>query len=148
MSIKLFSKLLALPFSIGSNQPFPIKPLSESKNRLLDSESQWLENGAEEGIVRSGNSSQLKTLLCLGQMKITRCNKFGKIKIMWHFKLLKCVKLLNKIHMKCSCLLVAFMGSGGEWGECSGWCWFLFCLADFFFYSQILWVVDTVQNSR
>ncbi|XP_070937671.1 palmitoyltransferase ZDHHC20 isoform X4 [Macaca nemestrina] len=38
----------------GSNQPFPIKPLSESKNRLLDSESQWLENGAEEGIVKSG----------------------------------------------------------------------------------------------
>ncbi|KAH0517783.1 putative palmitoyltransferase ZDHHC20 [Microtus ochrogaster] len=41
--------------SIGSNQPFPIKPLSESKNRLLDSESQWLENGAEEGVTRSGN---------------------------------------------------------------------------------------------
>uniref|UniRef100_A0A7N9IB57 Palmitoyltransferase n=1 Tax=Macaca fascicularis TaxID=9541 RepID=A0A7N9IB57_MACFA len=40
--------------SSGSNQPFPIKPLSESKNRLLDSESQWLENGAEEGIVKSG----------------------------------------------------------------------------------------------
>nr|XP_051706650.1 palmitoyltransferase ZDHHC20 isoform X3 [Oryctolagus cuniculus] len=41
------------PRSSGSNQPFPIKPLSESKNRLLDNESQWLENGAEEG-VRSG----------------------------------------------------------------------------------------------
>uniref|UniRef100_A0A8D0NK05 Palmitoyltransferase n=1 Tax=Sus scrofa TaxID=9823 RepID=A0A8D0NK05_PIG len=40
--------------SIGSNQPFPIKPLSESKNRLLDSESQWLEDGAEEGVVRPG----------------------------------------------------------------------------------------------
>ncbi|XP_036153346.1 palmitoyltransferase ZDHHC20 isoform X7 [Myotis myotis] len=39
--------------SIGSNQPFPIKPLSESKNRLLDSESQWTENGSEEGTVRS-----------------------------------------------------------------------------------------------
>ncbi|XP_006752694.2 PREDICTED: probable palmitoyltransferase ZDHHC20 isoform X2 [Myotis davidii] len=36
--------------SIGSNQPFPIKPLSESKNRLLDSESQWTENGSEEGL--------------------------------------------------------------------------------------------------
>ncbi|XP_034520863.1 palmitoyltransferase ZDHHC20 isoform X3 [Ailuropoda melanoleuca] len=40
--------------SIGSNQPFPIKPLSESKNRLLDNESQWIENGSEEGTVRSG----------------------------------------------------------------------------------------------
>lgn len=40
--------------SIGSNQPFPIKPLSESKNRLLDSESQWIENGSEEGTVGSG----------------------------------------------------------------------------------------------
>ncbi|KAM5278906.1 palmitoyltransferase ZDHHC20 isoform 5-T5 [Hipposideros larvatus] len=40
--------------SIGSNQPFPIKPLSESKNRLLDSECQWTENGPEEGAVRSG----------------------------------------------------------------------------------------------
>nr|XP_044633376.1 palmitoyltransferase ZDHHC20 isoform X2 [Equus asinus] len=40
--------------SIGSNQPFPVKPLSESKNRLLDSESQWLENGSEESTVRSG----------------------------------------------------------------------------------------------
>ncbi|KAF5916325.1 hypothetical protein HPG69_017559, partial [Diceros bicornis minor] len=39
--------------SVGSNQPFPVKPLSESKNRLLDSESQWIENGSEEGIVRS-----------------------------------------------------------------------------------------------
>ncbi|MBZ3890726.1 putative palmitoyltransferase ZDHHC20 [Sciurus carolinensis] len=51
--------------SIGSNQPFPIRPLSESKNRLLDNESQWLENGAEEGVVRSGNNSHLKTLLHL-----------------------------------------------------------------------------------
>ncbi|GAB5566220.1 palmitoyltransferase ZDHHC20 isoform X1 [Prionailurus iriomotensis] len=40
--------------SIGSSQPFPIKPLSESKNRLLDSESQWTENESEEGTVRSG----------------------------------------------------------------------------------------------
>ncbi|KAG8524687.1 Palmitoyltransferase ZDHHC20, partial [Galemys pyrenaicus] len=39
--------------SVGPNQPFPIKPLSESKNRLLDNESQWIENGSEEGIVRS-----------------------------------------------------------------------------------------------
>uniref|UniRef100_A0A2K6F2C3 Palmitoyltransferase n=1 Tax=Propithecus coquereli TaxID=379532 RepID=A0A2K6F2C3_PROCO len=45
--------------SVGSNQPFPIKPLSESKNRLLDSESQWLENGAEEGIVRSGTHNHV-----------------------------------------------------------------------------------------
>nr|XP_054302267.1 palmitoyltransferase ZDHHC20 isoform X9 [Pongo pygmaeus] len=43
----------------GSNQPFPIKPLSESKNRLLDSESQWLENGAEEGIVKSGTNNHV-----------------------------------------------------------------------------------------
>ncbi|KAB1267597.1 Palmitoyltransferase ZDHHC20 [Camelus dromedarius] len=40
--------------SIGSNQPFPTKPLSESKNRLLDSESQWIENGPEAGAVGSG----------------------------------------------------------------------------------------------
>ncbi|OWK00775.1 ZDHHC20 [Cervus elaphus hippelaphus] len=40
--------------SIGSNQPFPIKPLSESKNRLLDSDSQWLESGSEEGVGGSG----------------------------------------------------------------------------------------------
>ncbi|KAM4859998.1 palmitoyltransferase ZDHHC20 isoform 1-T1 [Thomomys bottae] len=40
--------------SIGSNQPFPTKPLSESKNRLLDSESQWPENGSEEGVDRAG----------------------------------------------------------------------------------------------
>ncbi|XP_032774217.1 palmitoyltransferase ZDHHC20 isoform X1 [Rattus rattus] len=45
--------------SIGSNQPFPIKPLSESKNRLLDSESQWLENGAEEGITKSGTNNHV-----------------------------------------------------------------------------------------
>nr|XP_008019885.2 palmitoyltransferase ZDHHC20 isoform X2 [Chlorocebus sabaeus] len=45
--------------SSGSNQPFPIKPLSESKNRLLDSESQWLENGAEEGIVKSGTNNHV-----------------------------------------------------------------------------------------
>nr|KAF6371239.1 zinc finger DHHC-type palmitoyltransferase 20 [Myotis myotis] len=42
--------LLPIFSSIGSNQPFPIKPLSESKNRLLDSESQWTENGSEEGL--------------------------------------------------------------------------------------------------
>ncbi|XP_030890132.1 palmitoyltransferase ZDHHC20 [Leptonychotes weddellii] len=45
--------------SIGSNQPFPIKPLSESKNRLLDSESQWIENGSEEGTVRSGTNNHV-----------------------------------------------------------------------------------------
>uniref|UniRef100_A0A8C5Z4X4 Palmitoyltransferase n=1 Tax=Marmota marmota marmota TaxID=9994 RepID=A0A8C5Z4X4_MARMA len=45
--------------SIGSNQPFPIRPLSESKNRLLDNESQWLENGAEEGVVRSGTNNHV-----------------------------------------------------------------------------------------
>nr|XP_045010934.1 palmitoyltransferase ZDHHC20 isoform X3 [Jaculus jaculus] len=45
--------------SIGTSQPFPIKPLSESKNRLLDSESQWLENGAEEGVVRSGTNNHV-----------------------------------------------------------------------------------------
>lgn len=45
--------------SSGSNQPFPIKPLSESKNRLLDSESQWLENGAEEGVTRSGTNNHV-----------------------------------------------------------------------------------------
>ncbi|XP_008581464.1 PREDICTED: probable palmitoyltransferase ZDHHC20 isoform X5 [Galeopterus variegatus] len=61
--------------SIGSNQPFPIKPLSESKNRLLDSESQWLENGAEEGIVRSGTGSPLNTLLHLVHMKVIQFNK-------------------------------------------------------------------------
>ncbi|MEJ1280358.1 hypothetical protein NN561_011303 [Cricetulus griseus] len=60
--------------STGSNQPFPIKPLSESKNRLLDSESQWLENGAEEGVTRSGNNSRLV------QMRITRLNKRYKMK--------------------------------------------------------------------
>ncbi|XP_046520785.1 palmitoyltransferase ZDHHC20 isoform X1 [Equus quagga] len=45
--------------SIGSNQPFPVKPLSESKNRLLDSESQWLENGSEESTVRSGTNNHV-----------------------------------------------------------------------------------------
>ncbi|XP_066225300.1 palmitoyltransferase ZDHHC20 isoform X2 [Saccopteryx leptura] len=45
--------------SIGSNQPFPIKPLSESKNRLLDSDSQWTENGSEEGPVRSGTNNHV-----------------------------------------------------------------------------------------
>ncbi|KAF6122745.1 zinc finger DHHC-type palmitoyltransferase 20 [Phyllostomus discolor] len=45
--------------SIGLNQPFPIKPLSESKNRLLDSESQWTENGSEEGTVRSGTKNHV-----------------------------------------------------------------------------------------
>ncbi|XP_064131421.1 palmitoyltransferase ZDHHC20 isoform X4 [Loxodonta africana] len=45
--------------SIGSNQPFPIKPLSESKNRLLDSESQWTEIRSEEGIVRSGTNNHV-----------------------------------------------------------------------------------------
>ncbi|XP_060050705.1 palmitoyltransferase ZDHHC20 isoform X5 [Erinaceus europaeus] len=44
--------------SIGSNQPFPIKPLSESKNRLLDSECQSLENGSEDSIL-SGTNSQV-----------------------------------------------------------------------------------------
>uniref|UniRef100_A0A8C9HCU8 Palmitoyltransferase n=1 Tax=Piliocolobus tephrosceles TaxID=591936 RepID=A0A8C9HCU8_9PRIM len=40
----------------GSNQPFPFKQLSESKNLLLDNEffTQWLENGAEECIVIPG----------------------------------------------------------------------------------------------
>ncbi|KAB0391984.1 hypothetical protein E2I00_015968 [Balaenoptera physalus] len=70
-----------LVINIGSNPPFPIKPLSESKNRLLDSEAQWLENGSEEGVIRSGNARHLKTLLCLVKMKITRFNKCGKIKI-------------------------------------------------------------------
>ncbi|XP_069859225.1 palmitoyltransferase ZDHHC20 isoform X5 [Dipodomys merriami] len=45
--------------SIGSNQPFPTKPLSESKNRLLDSESQWPENGAEEGVARAGTNNHV-----------------------------------------------------------------------------------------
>ncbi|XP_049634234.1 palmitoyltransferase ZDHHC20 isoform X3 [Suncus etruscus] len=45
--------------SIVSNQPFPIKPLSESKNRLLDSESQWTENGTEDCIVRSGTNNHV-----------------------------------------------------------------------------------------
>ncbi|XP_012868129.1 PREDICTED: probable palmitoyltransferase ZDHHC20 [Dipodomys ordii] len=45
--------------SIGSNQPFPTKPLSESKNRLLDSESQWPENGAEESVARAGTNNHV-----------------------------------------------------------------------------------------
>ncbi|KAL4691080.1 hypothetical protein H8959_014041 [Pygathrix nigripes] len=60
--------------SSGSNQPFPIKPLSESKNRLLDSESQWLENGAEEGIVKSEGcfySKQWKIMVCKEQTSET-----------------------------------------------------------------------------
>ncbi|XP_060250461.1 palmitoyltransferase ZDHHC20 isoform X2 [Ovis aries] len=46
--------------SIGSNQPFPIKPLSESKNRLLDSDPQWLESGSEEGVGGSENDQWVK----------------------------------------------------------------------------------------
>uniref|UniRef100_A0A2K5JV66 Palmitoyltransferase n=1 Tax=Colobus angolensis palliatus TaxID=336983 RepID=A0A2K5JV66_COLAP len=40
----------------GSNQTFPFKQLSESKNLLLDNEffTQWLENGAEECIIIPG----------------------------------------------------------------------------------------------
>uniref|UniRef100_A0A4W2F934 Palmitoyltransferase n=1 Tax=Bos indicus x Bos taurus TaxID=30522 RepID=A0A4W2F934_BOBOX len=45
--------------SIGSNQPFPIKPLSESKNRLLDSDPQWLESGSEEGVGGSGTNNHV-----------------------------------------------------------------------------------------
>ncbi|XP_030417795.1 palmitoyltransferase ZDHHC20 isoform X3 [Gopherus evgoodei] len=39
--------------SSGANQPFPARPLSESQNRLLDNESQWVEDGSEEN-VKSG----------------------------------------------------------------------------------------------
>lgn len=73
--------MICSSFSIGSNQPFPIKPLSESKNRLLDSDSQWLESGSEEGVGGSGNACHLKTLLCLLKMKTTRLNKCGQSKI-------------------------------------------------------------------
>ncbi|KAM6180219.1 palmitoyltransferase ZDHHC20 [Erethizon dorsatum] len=45
--------------SIGANPPFPTRPLSESKNRLLDTESQWLDSGAEEGAVRSGTNNHV-----------------------------------------------------------------------------------------
>ncbi|XP_025052411.1 palmitoyltransferase ZDHHC20 isoform X2 [Alligator sinensis] len=40
--------------SCGTSQPFPAKPLSESQNRLLASESQWAESGSEEENVKSG----------------------------------------------------------------------------------------------
>lgn len=95
MGIKLFTKLPAPLFSIGSNQPFPIKPLSESKNRLLDSESQWLEDGAEEGVVRPGNSCHLRTWLRLVKMRVIGSNKCGKT-VMWYFKIPKWVGLFNE----------------------------------------------------
>lgn len=73
--------MICSSFSIGSNQPFPIKPLSESKNRLLDSDPQWLESGSEEGVGGSGNVCHLKTLLHLLKIKTTRLIKCGKSKI-------------------------------------------------------------------
>lgn len=73
--------MICSSFSIGSNQPFPIKPLSESKNRLLDSDPQWLESRSEEGVGGSGNGCHLKTLLHLLKMKTTRLNKCGKSEI-------------------------------------------------------------------
>ncbi|XP_063088567.1 palmitoyltransferase ZDHHC20 isoform X1 [Cavia porcellus] len=45
--------------SIASNPPFPTRPLSESKNRLLDTDCQWLENGAEDGAIRSGTNNHV-----------------------------------------------------------------------------------------
>ncbi|KAM6286392.1 palmitoyltransferase ZDHHC20 isoform 1-T2 [Spheniscus humboldti] len=40
--------------SSGANQPFPTRPLSESQNRLLASDSQWVESGPEEENIKSG----------------------------------------------------------------------------------------------
>ncbi|OXB81370.1 UNVERIFIED_CONTAM: hypothetical protein H355_001587 [Colinus virginianus] len=40
--------------SSGANQPFPTRPLSESQNRLLASDSQWVESGPEDESVKSG----------------------------------------------------------------------------------------------
>uniref|UniRef100_A0A8C9FCJ4 Palmitoyltransferase n=1 Tax=Pavo cristatus TaxID=9049 RepID=A0A8C9FCJ4_PAVCR len=40
--------------SSGANQPFPTRPLSESQNRLLASDSQWVESGPEDENVKSG----------------------------------------------------------------------------------------------
>ncbi|NXX09245.1 ZDH20 Palmitoyltransferase, partial [Larus smithsonianus] len=41
--------------SSGANQSFPPRPLSESQNRLLASDSQWVESGPEEENVKSGS---------------------------------------------------------------------------------------------
>uniref|UniRef100_A0A493U0K7 Palmitoyltransferase n=1 Tax=Anas platyrhynchos platyrhynchos TaxID=8840 RepID=A0A493U0K7_ANAPP len=40
--------------SSGASQPFPPRPLSESQNRLLASDGQWVESGPEEENVKSG----------------------------------------------------------------------------------------------
>ncbi|KAM9602674.1 palmitoyltransferase ZDHHC20 isoform 3-T3 [Morphnus guianensis] len=40
--------------SSGGSQSFPTRPLSESQNRLLASDSQWVESGPEEENVKSG----------------------------------------------------------------------------------------------
>ncbi|XP_049678791.1 palmitoyltransferase ZDHHC20 isoform X9 [Accipiter gentilis] len=41
--------------SSGGSQSFPTRPLSESQNRLLASDSQWVESGPEEENVKSGS---------------------------------------------------------------------------------------------
>ncbi|XP_010191977.1 PREDICTED: probable palmitoyltransferase ZDHHC20 [Mesitornis unicolor] len=40
--------------SSGATQSFPTRPLSESQNRLLASDNQWVESGPEEENVKSG----------------------------------------------------------------------------------------------
>uniref|UniRef100_A0A670HZD5 Palmitoyltransferase n=1 Tax=Podarcis muralis TaxID=64176 RepID=A0A670HZD5_PODMU len=40
--------------SSGPSQPFPVRPLSESQNRLLASENQWVETNSEDENVKSG----------------------------------------------------------------------------------------------
>lgn len=46
--------------SSGANQPFPpTRPLSESQNRLLASDSQWVESGPEDENVKSGTKKHI-----------------------------------------------------------------------------------------
>lgn len=41
-------------FSSSTSQPFPTRPLSESQNRLLAGDNQWVEVSSEDEAVKSG----------------------------------------------------------------------------------------------
>lgn len=90
MSVQPFTKLFTLLCSIGSNQPFPVKPLSESKNRLLEAESAWAGNGSEDA-GRPGNVARALTV------EDARFNTRTKIRIMTPFRILTC-GTFNEMH--------------------------------------------------